>query len=214
MRWRRRTCIWLGAALLAVGCSRAAGDEPATREQPVEQGSSTAGPGPGVGEAPEESLLPDEARREVDWAEAEAFPSFEERPSVEVPSRVRAAYEEAPVPVLLPADTEALEGLEPVVTEHWYSALFEYRGREVTIEGDRVVRRVGEEGPPVTESSSLREGFSVTQTHGVMTVTFTAFGAAYTVDIECTEVGEDGTCTNEQFGIDVADNLVRLGGGR
>ena len=158
-----------------------------------------------------EEMLPSERRQEIDWAAAS---SYRQIPSDRAPERLRKALADSPVPVLLPDSAEVLRTVEPTVTENWYAVMLEVEGREVTIEGDRVARVSGDlEVPPAGEEQAERK-FKVTQTHGVMTVTFTSFGAGYTIDIECEKVNQRGHCTDESFAIDVANSLAVLGGDR
>ncbi len=215
MRPRCRAWLWVGLAVVWAGaCSQEPGQGGEDEVRTLERAASVPQPERPFAPDPSETMLPGEQVEPIEWDEAEAHRSFESIREVSVPDRLRGVYEEAPVPVLLPADQKALATLEPVVSEHWYSALFEYRGREVTVEGDRVVRRTGEGSPAAAGDSSLDEGFSVSQTHGVLTVSFTSFGAAYTVDVECTEVTDRGSCRDEGIGLEVAENLARLGGDR
>ena len=162
-------------------------------------------------EAQGEEMMPSERRQAIDWRAASMYRQI---PSERAPERLREALAESPVPVLLPDSEEVLRTVEPTVTENWYAAMLEVEGREVTIEGDRVARVASDlEVPPAGEEQAERK-FKVTQTHGVMTVTFTSFGAGYTIDIECEKVNERGHCTDESFAIDVANSLAVLGGDR
>lgn len=163
-------------------------------------------------EDPSETMLPSEQVREIDWEAAAEYPKLE---SELVSEELRSFYAEAPVPVLLPADRKALASVEPTVGANWYAAKFERNGREVTIEGDRVARGADlEELHPADDAATSENGYQISQTHGVLTLSFTAFGAAYTLDIECQEVDQRGTCTDKSFAIDTAGALERLGGNR
>lgn len=161
-------------------------------------------------EDPSETMLPSEQVREVDWEAAAEYPTLE---SGLVSEELQSFYEEAPVPVLLPADRKALASVEPTVGANWYAAKFEREGREVTIEGDRVAREADlDEFHPADDSATSENSYRISQTHGVLTLSFTAFGAAYTLDIECREVDQRGTCTDKSFAVDTAGALERLGG--
>lgn len=203
MRWRYGG--WIAAVLLVAG---AAGGDAIGQSAGGE--TSVGQSGDAVAEN-EGEMRADERPRAIDW---KAAAEYRQLAVEDVPAEPRRSLGESPVPVLLPDDPEALEGVDATVTEHWYAAILEVDGREVTIEGDRVVRRVDDLELPEAGEKQAAEQFHVTQTHGVMTVTFTAFGAGYTVDIECNQVDEQGRCTNESFALEVANRLAVLGGER
>lgn len=160
-------------------------------------------------EDPSETLLPDEEIQEIDWEAAEAYRKLD---GASVPASLEQTYSESPVPVLLPDEKEALESLQPTVGENWYAALFHLDGREVTIEGDRVARMAPDFELPKAGQEQADEGFLVTQTDAVLTVSFTAFNAAYSIDVECKHVDERGTCTDKSFALELANDLAVLGG--
>lgn len=160
------------------------------------------------GEDPSEKMLAGERVQSIDWDAAAAAPAVDQ---ASVPESVASFFDESPVPVLLPPDRQALQTMEPTMGDHWYATVFELDGREVTVEGDRVARRAEELPDPAAPDD---ERFRISQTHGVITVSFTRFGAAYTLDVECERVDSTGRCSDESFAVGIADRLATLGGER
>lgn len=172
-----------------------------------EEGSATRGEVPSPESGGER--LPDEVVRDVDWSAADDYRRID---GSGLPDSVRDPLSRSPVPVLVPSRLDALREAEPTVGDHWYAVMLEVDGREVTVEGDRVAR-VDEDLLRSTEGEeTVEEGFVVSQTHGVMTVAFTAFGVAYSVDVECEHLDDSGACTRPDFAVELVDDFARLGG--
>jgi hypothetical protein len=140
---------WTGCLvvmMLVGGCHSSTDDGPTGGDSEGVAGEATGAQTSGVlkkrieapfAEDETETMQPAERIREIDWEAADTMPVISRD---NISERIRRFYEGAPVPVLLPDDRRALKTVEPTVGEHWYAAVFSYRGREVTIEGDRIVR--------------------------------------------------------------------------
>jgi hypothetical protein len=148
--------------------------------------------------------------KSVDWEAAARAPRVS--PSA-LPETLAQFFRESPVPVLLPDNRKALASAEPTIGQHWYAVMLTVDGREVTIEGDRVARDVESAELTPTTQDSNSPSYRLSQTHGVLTLSFTRFGVAYTVDVECEVVTRRGTCRQPEVARRIADALRRVGGG-
>lgn len=198
----------VGLPLLLVSIPAADAQEGTSSTRPGSTETSTGGDRTSSTESDEERL-PDEVVRTIDWSEADDYRRVD---GSGLPEVVREPLSQSPVPVLVPDRPEALHEAEPTVGEHWYTVMLEVDGREVTVEGDRVARVDADLVRSAEGEKRADQGFLVSQTHGVMTVAFTAFGVAYSVDVECERVDDSGRCTQPDFAVDLVDDFARLGG--
>lgn len=152
-------------------------------------------------------LLPDEVVVEIDWSEAAAERRL---PTGDVPGGLAEGLQASPVPVLLPKHEGFLNNAFPVVGQHWYSVAADIEGAHLTLEGNRVARKL--DGPVVSEAGKRQvdEGFTLSRTHGIVTLNFRAFGAAYSLDVECQAPKEDPRCTQDGFIIGLVESMGRL----
>lgn len=139
----------------------------------------------------------------VDWEAARRTPALQ----LALPERERPKLGEIEVPVLLPDDPKLLSSL--LITHHhdWYAAAMEDNGVDVYVRGNRKAFVV-----PALQGIEVPD-YSVTRVHEILTVSWRAYGVAYTLDVECFAPLEDPRCTNDDYALSLAKSL-KLAGGR
>jgi hypothetical protein len=165
---RQVLCILAGLA----GCS--IGNEPVYDELPIDQNATSAR------QATE--VVPSKAISDIDWSlalEAERLPQ-----DIDLP-------EELDLPVLL---VDA-----PIVSfvsgEHWYTASYRFSDHNVVVEGTRII--FDDPLPEgVTEPTRATPRSSII--HHIVDATFVAWGASYTVSMECNNPGTNPKCANDK----------------
>lgn len=116
----------------------------------------------------------------------------------------------SPVPVLVPS-SRVDEPVLMVDAEYYaFSAKLE-RGAHLAIQGNRKAYRYGDI-KPVKGDRKLRggDGF-IGMNEGIRTASFNENGAAYSVDVECSDHADE-RCAKEDFIVDVVNRLVYVGG--
>jgi len=127
----------------------------------------------------------------VDWKAAFARQRIDD---AYVTDEIRAARQVSDVPVLLPNDPELLRDVKIYSGEGWYSATLKSADRHVLVRGTRRAHSVD-----LTDADQAHLGASDTVmtsvTEGIVTASFSLFGAAYNLEIEC--MTEPSACADE-----------------
>ena len=147
---------------------------------------------------------------EVNWAAARTHRRLDMRSWADDQRRVVAASQ---VPVLLPEPElpEHLDGALIFTGVGWYSASIKDDEHTVLITG--TTRRVRVEGAEALKLPVLGEDeLSLTRGEGIVEVYFMAFGAVYTISIECLQPDEDVRCTADDYALRLADSLLLASG--
>ena len=205
---RRGVFFWLFVSvLLAVG---ACADSSAS-DNPTQQRRRLKADEPAGDEDPTDDLLPEQQAQKVDW---EAATAYRQLPPADAPDNLRETFAESPVPVLVPDDPQMLRATSPMTGKHWYAASIHLDGVGINIQGSRVARvmpdlEVSEPGQKLVDDK-----FLITRTDGIVSLSFTDFGAAYSIDIECARPTDDPRCTKNDYAIDLAESLAVLRGPR
>lgn len=195
----------LSFIFIAAGCS----DPTPAPDLATSQAAQTVGePGGDLRiPAPEEEQELDEIR----WEETE---QYREISAERLSEQAQKAVGEAPIPVLLPDDSTLLGSAYLTVGETWYTASMQGEGITVVVNGSGRSREI----PGVTtEKEEKIEGAGdhiLTRTHGIVTLSFKEFGAAYSIDVECGAPMEDKRCTGDDFVIELAEGAGIVGGKR
>lgn len=130
----------------------------------------------------------------IDWAAARRDWAPLERAMVQRDHHTMIA--DIPVPVLLPADPELLASLELFTGPGWYAATMRNAALQVMIRGTRHARSAAM-GPAERQALGDPGEARITVTEGLVTCSFSAAGAAYTIELECTGGAEAPPCTSE-----------------
>jgi hypothetical protein len=149
---------------------------------------------------------------EVDWSDAASHP----RADVSgLSDEARASVEASTVPVLLPRDRALLQGAVITHGPTWYAASLHPTGHHIRIDGRRrVVHQPGLEASVPEERRRPPGATSLTRTHGIVSVAFDAFGAAYVLDVECEAPTTDVRCTEDDYARSLVRGLGVAGGAR
>lgn len=175
---RQMLCIWITLA----GCHM--GNEP-IYDEPVSTPSALT-----ARQAIE--IVPARGISEVNWPQA--------LEAKQLPRDV-AVPEELDLPVLL------LD--EPVATfvsgELWYTATYRFSDHNVVVEGTRIIF---DDSIPEGVTIPVRAAPRVAITHHIVDATFVAWGASYTVSMECENAATNPKCANGKAVTAVIDELL------
>jgi hypothetical protein len=133
--------------------------------------------------------------------------------STKTEAEVRALVARSPVPVLAPKELR-LRAPTLVVEGEYYALTGRDEGATVSLQGTRAAHRYdGVE--PVAGNRELRgdariRGF-VSTNEGIRTASWIENGAAYSVDVECSDA-RDERCTSDAFLLSVVAQLTFIGG--
>ncbi|MEN0067772.1 MAG: hypothetical protein AAGA48_36925 [Myxococcota bacterium] len=109
---------------------------------------------------------------------------------------VDKALQKSGVPVLLPNEPALLGDIQVFSGEGWYTATLGDAEHQVLIRGSRAAHSVD-----FTEEERSRMGkrdeVTFTRTEGIVTASFSLFGAAYNLEIECTKGPNAPACADE-----------------
>jgi hypothetical protein len=204
---------------LALACTDAPAEEV--------EGSQGAQVAPTAGEegAPAEAPTDTEAERraklahrepgsteeaEIDWSDAATHP----RADVSTLSaEARAAIAGVTLPVLLPRDAALLAGAVITRGPTWYAASLHPSGHHVSIHGTKLEVHHPALVDSIPEERRPRPGqTTLSRTHGIVSVAFQAFGASYTLDVECDAPESDVRCTEDAYALALVEGLGVAGG--
>lgn len=147
-------------------------------------------------------------QEEVDWAEAQQFGRLD---PAKLPVTEGAKLDAIRVPVLAFGDDARLGKALLTHNENWYALTATHDGVTMTVHGTRnAVVVPGMEIPAAAREAA--DNYVLTRAHGVVTVTWRAFGLSYGLDVECQKPMEDPRCTQDEFALQVAEQLGVIGG--
>lgn len=151
---------------------------------------------------------------EVDWVAAQNHPTLE---AERLPQQQRDLLSPAAIPVLLPADDRLRDSGEVTAGELWYSS-------SMATADDRVYVTVHGQLKTLTQPGSQTEVAAVTgfpqqiddsmvdSVEGGLEARFRAFGAHYSVTVECFDWRTDPHCRDTGFILQVVESLLTAGG--
>ena len=160
---------------------------------------------PAPKEPPAEPLLPLKTREgPVDWEAAEQHPRFE---TSQLSEEQMEAVKTAPVPVLLPADSQLVETAFITTGDGWYAASMKGEEHFVVVSGStRTLDVPGLKAPSLPEYGHHDLGLD--RGEGILEVTFKAFGVVYNVAVECSQPSKDVHCTENGYALALVDHLL------
>jgi hypothetical protein len=181
---------------------------PASPELPVAEGSrAEANAAERAGKA-EWNKTPTSKVQPIDWPAANGYAHV---PLGAFPESERPKLEATNVPVLVPRDTELLKSAFVTMADDWYAVALHDDGANLHIRGTR--RAFDFEGDVWTDKEKgIGDNYTLTRTHQIVTVAFGSFGAAYTVDVECSRPMDDTRCTDDDYALELANSLAVAGG--
>ena len=138
---------------------------------------------------------------QIDWTKAREHARIE---LDSLPEAAREIVERADLPVLLPRNKALLESATILGGEKWYTATIQQEGHQVFIRGTRNSRKAPY-GEGDKKAMFQRPELSVTRTEGIVTCSFSLFGAAYNLEIECDRGEADPMCGSD----DAAEKIVK-----
>lgn len=170
-------------------------------------------PAAALAQSPGPAASPTRQLAEIDWEAAEADRA--PRSAFLAPLNTGfSSVDTVSVPVLLPTgldrDPSAPDGCRFFARNTSYSATFEMEDVMVEITGSRLVQAVLDS--LVTENGG-GEGYSRTDTAFGQQVSFTRYGAGYSVIVTCSDPAGEPRCRDAGFALDMARSL-RMAGGR
>jgi hypothetical protein len=140
----------------------------------------------------------DEADEEVDRIHASRIPEA----SLERARR-------SPIPVLLPDDDALLATAQITAGPTWYAVSMQATDHTVSIHGTNAVHELPGMGQK-EEPSDPPDGPVLSRTHGIVHVAFQAFGAAYSLDIDCQDPLENPHCTDDDYALSLVESAAVL----
>lgn len=136
---------------------------------------------------------------EVDWNTADKAPRIS--PSL-LPQSSQSLLTVCPVPALLPKEPSLLQVVKATRGQDWYGASMTLEDINVFVTGTRKERSL-----PSLNSRLPEDEMRVVRFTGIATVSFRAWGAAYSIEVECQRPLEDSRCTEDQYILSLAHNL-------
>ena len=130
----------------------------------------------------------------IDWKRASQMATTRLKVA-ELPKR--PTLQQVELPVLAPA----LPGVHWSAVSHanWYSLTGQMKGATLMVHGTRLFHQP----PPGAKMPAPRPTgpahYHLSRTHGIVDISFRAFGAAYTLSIECDAPLDDPRCTEDDF---------------
>ena len=144
---------------------------------------------------------------EIDWEAARQHPRFDDAQLSEQQSR---ALEEASIPVLLPNEPESVRTALVTAAPGWYSLSMKHEGFSAVVSGSTHQLRVeGVQPPQLPEYGE--DDLRVVRAEGIAELVFRAYGAIYTISVECEDPENDEHCTDDAYSLEIADKLLLSG---
>lgn len=121
------------------------------------------------------------------------------------------------MPVLLPADETLIRSVRLLIEPNSYSASGDIGGANVTVYGTHVFRRRAADDPVTRAAAAPRETLAngvqvrVTTAESGIDLTFTRWGAAYLISVECEDPTMDRRCSDPGFIKSLAEKMAVAG---
>ncbi len=148
---------------------------------------------------------------DVDWDDARSHRRIS---SDRLSEEAAMSVERSSVPVLLPDDDALLEGVHITVGDDWYAASMSNEDHTVLFNGTRRFHQMPGSGGKKEEVDRRPAEYSISRTHGIVTMTFEDFGVAYSVDVECKMPLENPLCTEDDYVISLVEGAGVVEGGQ
>lgn len=141
----------------------------------------------------------------VDWTAAQQHALFNDS---QLSKQQAQALKKATLPILLPDKPELIAKAIMSAGSYWYAASMRHESFSVVVYGStRHVKVPGAKAPKLPEYR--KQDLRVTHAEGIAESTFRAYGAIYTISVECEDPKTDTHCKNDSYILDLADKLLR-----
>lgn len=141
----------------------------------------------------------------VDWKAAQQHALFDDSRLSKQQAR---ALKKAALPILLPDYPELIVTGIMTAGPSWYTVSMKQEGYYVVVSGStRHVRVPGAEAANLPEYH--KQDLRVVRAEGIAELAFKAYGAIYTLTVECEDPETDTHCKNDSYILELADNLRR-----
>ncbi len=212
MNWK----LLLGALIAVAGCAETRPDA-ATSRQPLTTVTPAVSPATAAANAAERASKAAGIDRSpqgpvaqaVDWDEARGFKQLDR---ALLPVDQQPKLDDVTVPVLAFDDATLLASALLTHHHNWYVVAVEYPdGLNMNVRGTRNAWTAP--NMEIPEAARLAaENYTLSRTHGVVTVSWRAFGASYSLNVDCTTPVGDVRCTEDEFALGVVEQLGVIGG--
>ncbi len=146
----------------------------------------------------------------IDWDAMRADKTRDQAHAPSIPQALRDKIAAVPMPVFLPRDQAMAQSAFLTKGTGWHALDMEADGLHLSLHGwSRAVHRpdlnheIGDQALPNYRSA---------HSHKIWSISFTRYGASYTLDVECAKPGTDPRCATDKFALKVAHDLVLVGG--
>lgn len=141
----------------------------------------------------------------VDWKAAQQHALFND---AQLSKQQAQALKKAVLPLLLPDKPELIATGIMSAGPSWYAASMKHEGFSVVVSGStRHVTVPGAEAPDLPEYR--KQDLRVVRAEGIAELAFKAYGAIYTISVECEDPEADTHCKNDSYILELADKLLR-----
>jgi hypothetical protein len=141
----------------------------------------------------------------VNWEAAQQHALFNDS---QLSQKQAQALKKVTLPLLLPNKPELIATGIMSAGPDWYAASMKHEGFSVVVSGStRHVTVPGAEMPNLPEYR--KQDLRVTRAEGIAELAFKAYGAIYTISVECEDPENDKHCKNDSFILELANKLLR-----
>ena len=140
----------------------------------------------------------------VDWKSAQQHALFDDAQLS--PQQVQA-LKKAALPLLLPNKPELIATAIMTAGPSWYAASMAQEGFSVVVSGS--TRHIRVPGAQADLPEYRKQDLRVVRAEGIAELAFKAYGAVYTISVECENSETDTHCKNDDYIMELADKLLR-----
>ena len=141
----------------------------------------------------------------VNWEAAQKHAPFNDS---QLSKQQEQALKKATLPLLLPNQPKLIATGIMSAGPDWYAASMKHEGFSVVVSGStRHVTVPGVEVPNLPEYR--KQDLRVTRAEGIAELAFKAYGAIYTISVECEDPENDKHCKNDSYILELANELLR-----
>ncbi len=141
----------------------------------------------------------------VDWKSARRHALFDDS---RLSTQQAQTLKKAALPLLLPDKPELIAAGIMTAGPSWYAASMKHEGFSVVVSGS--TRHVTVPGAETADLPEYRkQDLRVVRAEGIAELAFKAYGAVYTISVECEDPETDSHCKNDDYILELAEKLLR-----